>query len=191
MSEHYRRTAHDLDPDEVPREAVEFDREIQFRQLVILGVSLVAITFLSGVVVFFMLRGFLRSEQRQAAPPPVVAPPQTEVPGPRLLARPEGELRRVREAEAATLGSYGWVDREGGVARVPIERAIEMIAAEGLPARAAATPAAPSAATAYPQSGFAPGAAPAAGAQPQPSQPPPADPGAEPQPQPTPSGASH
>ena len=40
MSNAYHRTAHDIDPDHVPGKTdVEFDREIQFRQLVKLGLA--------------------------------------------------------------------------------------------------------------------------------------------------------
>jgi hypothetical protein len=38
--------------------------------------------------------------------------------------------------EQARLNSYGWVDEDAGVAHIPIERAMEMILEEGLPARA-------------------------------------------------------
>jgi hypothetical protein len=165
---------------------VEFDREIQFRQLVVLGVTLVAITALSGVAVFYMLRGFLRAETLRAAPPPVMAPQQAEVPGPRLLARPEDELKRVRAAEDEKLGSYGWVDPAQGVSRIPIARAMERIAAEGLPARPAAGAGDAAAAPAT-----LVGAAPA-GAPPEPTQQPAAGAG-EPPPSPptTPHGAPH
>lgn len=33
------------------------------------------------------------------------------------------------------LGTYGWVDQAGGIARIPISTAMEVIAAEGLPVR--------------------------------------------------------
>ena len=38
------------------------------------------------------------------------------------------------------LDGYGWTDRGRGVARVPIERAMSLVASEGLPARAGQTP---------------------------------------------------
>ena len=34
----------------------------------------------------------------------------------------------MRAAESAVLESYGWVDREAGVARIPIERAMLLLA---------------------------------------------------------------
>ena len=38
------------------------------------------------------------------------------------------------------LGTYGWTDRAHGVARVPIARAMSLVASEGLPARAGQPP---------------------------------------------------
>ncbi len=35
------------------------------------------------------------------------------------------------------LKSYGWIDRDKGVVRIPIDRAIEILAERGLPVRAA------------------------------------------------------
>ena len=56
-------------------------------------------------------------------------------PNPRLQRDPAEELAEVRQWEDKTLGSYQWIDRETGVFRIPIERAIEIIAQNGLPAR--------------------------------------------------------
>ncbi len=64
------------------------------------------------------------------APGPTAAAPQ-------LLARPEGELKQVRQQEKERLEGYGWVDQTAGVAHIPVERAIEIVAARGLPTRAA------------------------------------------------------
>jgi hypothetical protein len=158
--------------------AIEIDREIQFRQLLWMGLALVATAAFSGVIVFFMLRGFLRQEQQQAgAPPPMVAPP-VQVPGARLLARPERELERVREAEAEQIAGYGWVDQSQGLARIPIDRALEIVASKGLPSRApVAAPVGPAGMDTTPESGFRPPISPAGAAAPAaPTQPPPAAP---------------
>ncbi len=48
---------------------------------------------------------------------------------------PPEEMRELTESAEKTLSSYGWVDREGGIARIPIEQAMKILAARGLPAR--------------------------------------------------------
>ena len=42
----------------------------------------------------------------------------------------------MRAEEDQILGSYGWIDRERGIVRVPIDRAITLLAQKGLPTRA-------------------------------------------------------
>ncbi len=59
------------------------------------------------------------------------APP----PGPQLQANPALEMEEHREIEARRTEEYGWVDREAGIVRVPIERAMELVLEGGLPAR--------------------------------------------------------
>ncbi|MBP7148357.1 MAG: hypothetical protein KBD01_12490 [Acidobacteria bacterium] len=59
-------------------------------------------------------------------------------PGPVLQVDPPAELAELRAAADARLHSYGWADRERGLAHVPIERAMELVAAGVRPAPAGA-----------------------------------------------------
>jgi hypothetical protein len=83
--------------------------------------------------------------------------------GPLVMTDEPGALRQLRTKESDVLHHYGWVDKNQGVVRIPIERAIELLATQpqrfGLDGSAPAAPAAPE------------GAAPAA---PAPATPPPA-----------------
>ena len=170
---HEPRHAHES-PYEPPQESVEFDREIQYHQLIWMGVGLLLIAVVSAVLVFFMLRGFVswRSEAAGAGP---VMPPPAASDAPQLLARPERELATVRSGEAERLGSYGWVDPASGVAHIPIERAIDLVAAKGLP-----TSAPTAAATEAPGTAPAPAPAAPAATPPATAPPPPAGAGAHP-----------
>ena len=151
--EHPPARAHEL-PYAPPAEEVEFDREIQFHQLVWMGVGLLVVALISAVLVFFMLRGFVSWRAATAGPPSLVPAPG-ESSAPKLLARPERDLAEVRAAEKERLESYGWVDQAGGVAHIPIDRAIDIVAVKGLPSATAAGAATPGAPT-------TPGAMPAA-----------------------------
>jgi hypothetical protein len=42
-------------------------------------------------------------------------------------------LEEIRASEAKVLSSYAWLDEERGLARIPIERAMELLIKEGLP----------------------------------------------------------
>src|SRR5713101_6298378 len=103
----------------------------------------------------------------------------------------EEKLKAAREEDAKTLGSYAWIDKNKGVARIPIARAMELTVAdltkkEPEPAGPIAAPAAPASAT--PTGVPAPPAAP--GTQPGGAKPPaasPAPPAAKPNPAGSPS----
>jgi len=58
-------------------------------------------------------------------------------PDPRLQPDPHEELLEVRSREERILHSYGWIDKDSGVFRIPIDRAMEIIAKSDLPARSA------------------------------------------------------
>jgi hypothetical protein len=63
---------------------------------------------------------------------PVAASPPRP-PEPRLQASPVQDMQELRRTENAWLQSYGWVDQAAGIARIPIDRAMELIAVQGLP----------------------------------------------------------
>jgi hypothetical protein len=50
------------------------------------------------------------------------------------------ELKEYRDSQRDILNSYGWVDRAGGVVRIPVDRAIELVLARGLPVRPGGAP---------------------------------------------------
>jgi len=61
-------------------------------------------------------------------------------PAPQLEVTEREDLAAQRAAEQQILTSYGWVDREHGIVRIPIERAIDLLAASNLPARQTVQP---------------------------------------------------
>jgi hypothetical protein len=61
-------------------------------------------------------------------------------PAPRLQIDPKADLSRLRADETARLDSYGWIDRDRQLARIPVARAIELTAQRGLPGWPAPTP---------------------------------------------------
>lgn len=64
-----------------------------------------------------------------------VAPgyPEQVFPNPRLEQNERTQLDDIRLQELQKLNSYGWVDQQGGVVRIPIERAMDLVVQRGLP----------------------------------------------------------
>jgi hypothetical protein len=42
-------------------------------------------------------------------------------------------MQEMRRIENARLQSYGWIDQTAGIARIPIDKAMELLATRGLP----------------------------------------------------------
>jgi len=52
---------------------------------------------------------------------------------PRLETDELAQLNQQRTREEETLNTYGWVDEKAGIARIPIDRAMALVAQRGLP----------------------------------------------------------
>lgn len=74
---------------------------------------------------------------------------------PALQQFPENEFHDFRGREDAVLRQYGWVNKETGVVRMPIEQAMRLAVERGLPVRAAQEPP-PAQPAAQPQPDIAP-----------------------------------
>lgn len=111
----------------------EFDREVNVRGIVYTGVGLAAVTAAAFIGMWFFFRGLSSYEERRdPAPLPIPEAAQALRPaGPMLQATPERELEQLLAIENEMLGSYG-VAEGGEYARVPIERAMELVLAQGL-----------------------------------------------------------
>ena len=59
---------------------------------------------------------------------PIDAPP-TAMPVPRLQSAPSIDLATLRAQKRALLNEYRWVDRDKGIVRIPIERAMSLLIA--------------------------------------------------------------
>jgi hypothetical protein len=58
-----------------------------------------------------------------------------DFPAPQLEIDERTELNGERLREADALSTYGWVDQKAGTVRIPIDRAMELLAQRGLPVR--------------------------------------------------------
>jgi hypothetical protein len=98
-----------------------------------IGLSFAVIVFL------FMLWGlfhyFARREAELNPPPPPGVERLTEKlpPEPRLQPNPSQDMRQMRAAEDAILHQYAWIDPDKGIVRIPIGRAMDLMAQRGFP----------------------------------------------------------
>lgn len=57
--------------------------------------------------------------------------PSRAFPAPRLETRVGQSFDPLRQAQTRRLHEYAWVDRKNGLVRIPVERAMELVAARG------------------------------------------------------------
>jgi hypothetical protein len=89
------------------------------------GAALAAAVLATFVLIVGMMKWLERAEGARAAGNEA----KTDLNWPN-----QNPLQQLRAEERKMLDSYGWVDREGAVARIPVNRAIEIISEHGLPA---------------------------------------------------------
>lgn len=90
------------------------------------------------VVVALLLVAFYRGMRSYVAslqpPPPHMTFEAARKPsGPLLQEKPVPDLATFRAQEDLELSTYGWVDQGRGVARIPIDEAMRLLAERGLP----------------------------------------------------------
>jgi hypothetical protein len=61
------------------------------------------------------------------------APPALNADAPQLEITPREDLQRFERSETQLEQSYGWTDRSKGAVRIPISRAMQLLAERGLP----------------------------------------------------------
>ena len=103
--------------------------------LVLLGIGLLA------VVAVIAMRLLLAGFGGPAAGPAATLPDQAaNFPGPALRTDPTAEPEAYRREKEKLLTGWGWVDRDNGLARIPVERATILLEQRGWPDQAGRRP---------------------------------------------------
>jgi hypothetical protein len=138
------RHSHDKDPHgeghdpEVNPGVSHETRDVNVFQISAFGIGLL----LSCIVTVFAMWAmfdflFHREDQKNLGNPAAAMMNERPKlpPEPRLQAEPKIELKDLRADEDAILSSYGWVDPNKGIVRIPIDQAIDIVAQKGLPSK--------------------------------------------------------
>ena len=123
--------------------------------LIGLGLAIVFVYFVADGIFHFLNKRF-EAEQQPVSPLVTNAPKDTRhippqygkdyekylkenFPAPQLEVNERTELNSERLREEDALSTYGWVDQGAGKVRIPIDRAMDLLAQRGLPVRSGAT----------------------------------------------------
>jgi hypothetical protein len=101
-------------------------------------VTIAFLLFLSCLIIFVVVWGMMRyfrvhEPAKTAGQANLPVTSAGEFPKPRLQVKGPADLAAFRAAEEADLNSYGWVNRNSGVVRIPIDRAMQLLSDRGLP----------------------------------------------------------
>ena len=96
------------------------------------AIGLVVVCVVSIGLLFGLLKFFQSREETSVAN---TVEPTKLFPQPQLQKTPIPDLKAIRAEEDKLLNGYAWVDQPKGVVRIPVDRAIEVLAQRGLPTR--------------------------------------------------------
>ena len=100
------------------------------------AIGLVVVCVVSIALLFGLLKYFQSREETSVAN---TVEPTKMFPQPQLQKTPIPDLKAIRAEEDKLLNGYAWVDQPKGVVRIPVDRAIEVLAQRGLPVRSEVT----------------------------------------------------
>lgn len=129
---------HDLEYGPTPPganyEHTDIDVSVGYKFALWLSVAMV-ISFALVYGVFWFFEGQERAAEQAAQRFPLAAGVTREMPSPSLQVQPFKDVYLLRQEQQQRLESYGWVDQAGGVTRIPIDRAMELMIQRGFPVR--------------------------------------------------------
>jgi hypothetical protein len=112
----------------------EIKQDVNVRAVTKFGLGLAGGVIFVSFLMWFLFDQFAARAVRQSPKPEQMqaSNPQKEPPEPRLQKDPPMELKEFRAGEEVILNNYGWIDPEKGIVRIPVSRAMELVAKEGL-----------------------------------------------------------
>ena len=96
------------------------------------AIGLVIVCVVSIALLFGLLKFFQSREETSVAD---TVDPVKLFPEPQLQKTPIMDLKAIHAEEDKLLNGYAWVDPKQGIVRIPVDRAIEVLAKRGLPTR--------------------------------------------------------
>lgn len=118
--------------------AVHHERQdVNARSITKVGTAFALLIVAALFIVWFVFDIFLERPIEEAVSPGVGWDARRLPPEPRLQPAPTQDLQHMLAAEQRILNTYAWIDRNQGIARIPVSVAMDLVAQRGLPAQPA------------------------------------------------------
>src|SRR4029077_2324534 len=111
-------------------------RGLLYFVLVIAGILVLAFLSLRWLFAYFQ-----KTENRGSFVAAPFAGARPLPPRPRIQPTPGADMQGYFQSQQNLLNTYGWIDRQNGIVRLPIDRAMELLLERGLPTRPNSAPA--------------------------------------------------
>jgi hypothetical protein len=113
------------------------ESDVNVRGIFMFGMWLAAVAAVIHLAIWGVFVLLERRETTQSVQEfPLAAGQELRLPPePRLQTVPRLDLQALRAREDEQLQSYGWIDRDAGIVRIPIDEAMKLTLQRGLPTR--------------------------------------------------------
>lgn len=105
------------------------------RGLLYFALTMAAILAAASLALIWLFKHFQKAQNPGSF---VAAPFAAERPlpsPPRIQPNPAADMQSYSQSQQNLLNTYGWIDRQNGIVRMPIDRAMELLLERGLPTR--------------------------------------------------------
>lgn len=109
------------------------------RGLVYFVLFIAAILAVTSLLLIWLFKHYERAENPGSFVAAPFAGARPLPPAPRIQADPGVDEQDYWQSQQNLLNTYGWIDRQNGIVRLPIDRAMELLLQRGLPTRPANT----------------------------------------------------
>jgi hypothetical protein len=136
--QHRMNHEHRENPENLANPDVSHEQsDVNIHAILGFGAALIVIAAVVHLLIYVLFGYFNRRENAKvpAEYPLAAAQGHREPPEPRLQIDPRQDLADLRAKEDEVLSSYGWVDKNAGLVRIPIDAAVKLTLERGLPAR--------------------------------------------------------
>jgi hypothetical protein len=108
--------------------------DLNAKAVLLTGAGLLVVLW-AIVLLIYPLFSYFENARARSSPPPIQAAAHgtPRSPEPQLQENPQRDLKDVRDYEDAQLNGYQWIDRAQGTISIPIEEAMRIVAARGIP----------------------------------------------------------
>ncbi len=108
-------------------------RDVNLRRVAFVGFSIFGLIGVALVLSMLTYNRWRMLSPSPGAKAETFTVPRALPPDPRLQVSPETDLAGLRASEDSVLLHYAWVSKDSGVVRIPVARAMELLAERGLP----------------------------------------------------------